>query len=95
MSKIKAYKIKKSEHYVFDSGCLSCHTNTLTNQLASVQAKKMHKHYQSLLGTNKEIKCASCHIGVGHAYELRNELEYQKPSKPIYKEKMKEIRKKG
>ena len=52
----------------------------------------MHKHYQSLLGTNKEIKCVSCHIGVGHAYELRNELEYQKPSKPIYKEKMKEIR---
>ncbi|BCX78728.1 cytochrome c-type protein [Campylobacter sp. 19-13652] len=84
--------LKNREHYVFDSGCLSCHTKVLENELLPTKAKQMHAHYKELLGTQKEIKCASCHVGVGHNFELRNELEYQKPTYKIYEKKMKELR---
>ncbi|WP_169777174.1 cytochrome c3 family protein [Campylobacter mucosalis] len=79
---------KNNTHYVFDNGCTSCHANVLDNKELSEQAQKMHAHYAKLLGTDKEIKCVSCHNSVGHAGELRNYLEYWKPTYKIYENKM-------
>lgn len=84
--------LKRREHYVFDNGCLSCHANTLDNTLISEQAKKMHAHYKKLLKTDKELRCASCHVSAGHSIGFRNYLEYWKPSYKIYEKKMTEKR---
>ncbi len=81
------------EHFVYDEGCLKCHSNYLTNKFISKQGIKMHKHYASLLNTSKKIKCASCHVGVGHA-GLRNTLNYYKPEYEYYKGKFKEEKEK-
>lgn len=82
---------KKREHFVFDNGCLECHGNVLDTTLASPSkiAQKMHKHYQSLKDTAKEIKCASCHFDAGHK-GMRNILNYYKPEHELYEEKMEE-----
>lgn len=83
--------LKHRQNYVFDNGCLECHTNILDTSLANPpkMAQKMHKHYQSLLGTSKEIKCASCHFDAGHK-GLRSVLNYYKPEHSIYEDAMKE-----
>lgn len=79
---------KHKEKFVFDNGCLNCHKNILQSSEASNQAHKMHTHYTKLLNTDKELKCVSCHIDVGHAGELRNYLEYWSPKYQIYEKKM-------
>ena len=45
---------EKREHFVFDNGCVSCHTNLVDNKLTSAQAQKMHAHYQSLNLTDRK-----------------------------------------
>ena len=82
--------LKNREHYVFDKGCTSCHANVEDNKLMSEQAQKMHAHYAELKGTDKELKCASCHVGVGHSAGFRNYLEYWSPTYKIYDKKMME-----
>jgi cytochrome c-type protein NapC len=84
-------KMKERQEFVFDNGCLKCHENVLDFSLSkeSAQAKKMHKHYKALKGTEKEIKCASCHFDAGHK-GLRNVLNYYKPEHDLYKDKMQE-----
>ena len=77
---------EKREHFVFDNGCVSCHTNLVDNKLTSPQAQKMHAHYQSLLNTDKQLTCASCHAEVGHS-GLNNMLNYWKPEYKIYEKK--------
>ncbi|MGG7049028.1 MULTISPECIES: cytochrome c3 family protein [unclassified Campylobacter] len=79
---------KNKESYVFDNGCMSCHTDILTTTASSQQAKKMHAHYTKLLNTDKEIKCVSCHTTTGHGGQMRNYLEYYKPTLKIYENKM-------
>lgn len=79
---------KNKERYVFDNGCTSCHENILDNKLLSAQAQKMHAHYANLKGTPKELKCVSCHVGVGHNNDMRNYLEYWKPTYKLYEKKM-------
>ncbi|WP_230057467.1 cytochrome c3 family protein [Campylobacter suis] len=79
---------KNRESYVFDNGCMSCHTDILTTTASSQQAKKMHAHYTKLLNTDKEIKCVSCHTTTGHGGQMRNYLEYYKPTLKIYENKM-------
>jgi len=63
------------ERYVYDSGCLQCHSNLANaepeNELGMVKPKKFfaglsvvaHKEY--FAGTIKR-QCVSCHIHVGH-----------------------------
>ena len=46
----------------------------------------MHAHYQSLLNTDKQLTCASCHAEVGHS-GLNNMLNYWKPEYKIYEKK--------
>ena len=87
--------IERRDHrasFVFDKGCLECHGNILNDISSTAQAQKMHQHYQSLLGTDKEIKCASCHIDAGHR-GLRTILNYYKPEHVIYKEEMEQKKK--
>lgn len=83
--------LKHRENYVFDNGCLECHGNVLDTSLSKAPklAQKMHNHYQSLLGTVQEIKCASCHFDAGHK-GMRTLLNYYKPEHSMYKEKMEE-----
>ncbi|MBS9782201.1 MAG: NapC/NirT family cytochrome c [Arcobacter sp.] len=86
--------LKRRDEYVFDNGCMHCHSNILDTTLASSskQAQKMHKHYQKLKGTSKEIKCASCHFDAGHK-NMRSFLNYYKPEFDLYKEKMEKKKK--
>jgi len=78
---------KKRAHrksFVYDSGCLSCHTNILEQTNAeNPKQLEMHKHYESKLLTNKKLSCVSCHISSGHE-SLRNKLNELKPEyKPV------------
>lgn len=86
--------LEHRESYVFDNGCLECHGNVLKDDLATTSklALKMHTHYQTLQGTDKEIGCASCHFDAGHK-GMRNMLNYYKPEHSMYKEKMEEKKK--
>lgn len=72
-------KREHRENFVYDSGCLSCHTNILQKTVAKNPKQiQMHQHYQSKLSTKNPIKCVSCHIGVGHE-GLRSKLNEVKP----------------
>lgn len=74
------------QDFVYDNGCVSCHGNFETNPNISEQGLKMHEHYSSLLGTDKEVGCASCHIEIGHK-GLRTTLNYYKPENEFYNDK--------
>ncbi|PSM52264.1 NapC/NirT cytochrome c family protein [Campylobacter blaseri] len=76
----------RRKDFVFDDGCLHCHTNVFDNALLTDKAKKMHAHYKKLLNTKDEIGCASCHVEVGHM-GLNNMLNYWDPKYPIYEDK--------
>lgn len=52
------------EEYVYDSGCLTCHTNLEEATMASHKAFIAHRTY--FLGETDD-KCVSCHENVGHA----------------------------
>ncbi|AQW85444.1 cytochrome C [Campylobacter pinnipediorum subsp. caledonicus] len=77
---------KHRKNFVFDDGCLNCHTNIYDNKLISAKAHEMHDHYKSLLNTDKKLGCASCHVEVGHT-GLQNMLNYWNPQYEAYKEK--------
>lgn len=52
------------EEYVYDSGCMSCHTNLQKATMASNDALIAHKAY--FLGTTND-QCVTCHENVGHS----------------------------
>jgi len=83
---------EKRAHFVYDEGCISCHTTYDSNEKYSKMAQKLHKHYDSLIGTNKEISCASCHVEIGHT-GLRSALNYYKPEYEYYEGKLEKERK--
>jgi cytochrome c-type protein NapC len=56
-------KRKKREHWVYDSGCLSCHTNLKAVMKLNRKSIMGHKDYFS--GTSG-MKCVTCHEHVGH-----------------------------
>ncbi len=53
----------RREEYVFDSGCLECHTNLERATRGNNKAFVAHKPY--FLGETDD-KCVSCHEHVGH-----------------------------
>lgn len=73
--------------FVYDEGCINCHTNYKTNASISEKGRQMHAHYESLLDTNKEIGCASCHAEIGHK-GLRSILNYYSPEYEFYEGKL-------
>ncbi len=56
-------KRKHREDFVFDSGCLECHSNLERASEQSPKSFVAHKPY--FLGTT-EKKCVTCHERVGH-----------------------------
>lgn len=74
---------EKRAKFVYDDGCIKCHTNYLTNKKFKKKALKMHKHYKSLKGTKKKLGCASCHNEVGHN-GLNNMLNIYHPQYKLY-----------
>ncbi|NKQ36072.1 MAG: cytochrome C [Chloroflexi bacterium] len=58
-----AAKHEYREEFVYDSGCLTCHTNLEKATMASNKALIAHKPY--FLGTTDD-KCVTCHENVGH-----------------------------
>ncbi len=52
------------EEYVYDSGCIMCHSNLEKATQASPKALVAHKPY--FLGETED-KCVTCHENVGHA----------------------------
>jgi cytochrome c-type protein NapC len=51
------------ENYVFDSGCLRCHSNLANAQLNHELGVLAHQKY---FAGKIERQCVSCHINVGH-----------------------------
>ena len=80
-------------HFVYDNACKRCHTNYDSNKKFSKKAIVMHKHYNSLKGTPKELGCASCHKEVGHN-GLNNMLNIFYPKYPLYEKGSAKERKK-
>lgn len=78
---------KHRKDFVYDEGCINCHTTYKTNEAISEKGRVMHEHYAKLLDTKKEIGCASCHVEVGHT-GLRNTLNYYKPEYKFYDGKL-------
>lgn len=74
---------EKRGHFVYDDGCVKCHTNYLTNEKFNKKALKMHKHYEELKGSKKEIGCANCHNEIGHN-GLNNMLNIYHPQYKLY-----------
>ncbi len=78
---------QKRSHFVEDAGCISCHTNYMTNEKISEKGRKMHAYYVDLEKTSEKIGCASCHVEVGHK-GLRSMLNYYKPEYQFYNGKL-------
>jgi len=76
-------KREERAKFVYDDGCIKCHSNYATNEKISPKARQMHEHYNGLLGTNKELGCASCHAEIGHN-GLNNMLNIYKPEHALY-----------
>ena len=61
--------LKNREHrkeYVFDSGCMECHPAILEVNATNKSIDQMHAMYKEFKGTEKEMKCTTCHLHVGH-----------------------------
>jgi len=74
---------KNRATFVFDDGCIKCHTNYATNEKFSPKALEMHKHYNSMIDSNQKLGCASCHAEIGHK-GLNNMLNIYKPEHKMY-----------
>lgn len=71
---------KQREAYVYDSGCLGCHSKLLDKvEAANPKSLEMHQHYKDMQQTDTPLQCVSCHVTVGHAGALRGELNQSKP----------------
>lgn len=57
-------KREHRSHFVYDSGCLSCHGN-LKNVIQAGKAFLPHREYFALGNPNKKT-CVDCHTNVGH-----------------------------
>jgi len=77
--------------FVYDKGCINCHTNFQSNINISKKGIKMHEHYMSLKDTDKRVGCASCHVEVGHK-GLRSSLNYYNPEYEYYEGKLDEYK---
>ncbi|WP_297444046.1 NapC/NirT family cytochrome c [Sulfurimonas sp.] len=55
-------KRKHAKHFVYDSGCLHCHSNLEEATMGSAKAFVAHKAYF----LDKKKKCVECHSNVGH-----------------------------
>lgn len=69
-------KTKHREKFVYDSGCISCHSNLKADSLKT-KAEEMHQRYFASKGS---LSCVSCHKHVGHS-QLRGELNKVDPQK--------------
>ncbi|KKM04736.1 hypothetical protein LCGC14_1761180 [marine sediment metagenome] len=56
-------KRRHRESFVYDSGCLKCHSNLEAATMANHKAYVGHRPY--LLGQTRKV-CVSCHSSVGH-----------------------------
>lgn len=80
-------KRKHRKDFVYDGGCINCHTTFKTNKSISDKGLEMHKHYEKLKNTDKRLACASCHNEIGHT-GLRSNLNYYKPEYKFYNGKL-------
>ncbi len=68
------------DEFVYSSGCLSCHQGLLDKTEAeNPKSLQTHAHYKKQLEKGDPIQCVSCHVTVGHAGQLRTELNKLKP----------------
>ena len=52
--------------FVYDSGCLSCHTRLTTSPQMADWKKEVHKRYFKYKDNNENFRCVNCHQHVGH-----------------------------
>ncbi|WP_332444432.1 cytochrome c3 family protein [Wolinella succinogenes] len=57
---------QRRDEYVFDTGCLKCHTTVMDIKSDNQVVGKMHELYVKYQNTSNAIQCSSCHVNVGH-----------------------------
>ncbi len=56
-------KRKHSSHFVYDSGCMSCHKDL---QIQTMQSQKAFVAHRDYFAKRVDKKCVGCHENVGH-----------------------------
>ncbi len=56
-------KLKEPNHFVYDSGCLKCHSNLEDQTLSNQRAFLAHRAY---FAKTTSQTCVDCHSNVGH-----------------------------
>lgn len=70
------------ESFVYDSGCISCHTDIETTKTQSKAAKGMHEKYSKFKNADvNPLRCVSCHKNVGH--NNLSKIIYDRTHEPI------------
>lgn len=73
---------EKRESFVYDSGCMSCHTSIETTINQSEVAKGMHAKYTKYKNAEKDpLSCVTCHKNVGH--NNLSKIIYDRTHEPI------------
>lgn len=73
---------KNRESFVFDSGCMTCHSNIEKTESQSSAALRMHTLYTKYKDADIDpLKCASCHKNVGH--KKLSKILYDKTHEPV------------
>lgn len=70
---------KKSERraeFVYDSGCLECHTRLTSSPKMTKWKKEIHKQYFEHRDNNPYMRCVNCHQHVGHKNLLKHTTEF-------------------
>lgn len=74
---------QRRDEYVFDSGCLNCHTNIGKEPSKSQNVKQMHAKWLEFKDSkgSEKLSCVSCHKNVGH--EGLGKILYERKNPPV------------
>ncbi len=70
---------KKSERraeFVYDSGCLQCHTRLTDSPKMAKWKREIHQRYFKYKDNNENFRCVNCHQHVGHKNLLKHTKEF-------------------
>ncbi len=74
-------KQARRAEYVYDSGCLVCHTRLTDSPKMANWKKDIHKQYFKHKDDNDNFRCVNCHQHVGHKDLIKHTTEFFKKNK--------------
>jgi cytochrome c-type protein NapC len=72
------------QEYVYNSGCLSCHTRLLDATKDRPPVYKSHKAFFEQMQAGKNVWCIDCHPDVGHAREQNKDKPVARHSHKMF-----------